>query len=263
MTTAGSETGPDGTLVVSEIAAEVSTTSAGRTAKPDATEVDAAGHQAAAVVTSDVSGAERYQMQMSHIHNRLVFAGDFMHTAARYESEGDSNRSTALVESALLQVRKALEGIAAASFVNDSRKYEARLQRLPRMPGAKGVMKASGERNPDFFPEPINPSDSYLTLEKWHKAWKFCGEHLHLPRKVVSDQQPIGALEIDPEKIWAMINDIGALIGHHMFRLHNEEAVYECMVTLDGVVHCSIHHTVSGPFRLTNDEPLVHHGRVR
>ena len=238
--------------------------SAGRTAKPDATEVDAAGHQAAVVMTFDISGAERYQMQMSHIHNRLVFAGDCMHTAVRYESEGDSNRSTAFAESALLQLRKALEGIAAASFVNDSRKYEARLQKLPRMPGAKGVMEASGERNPDFFPEPINPpTGSYLTIEKWYEAWKLCSEHLHLPREVVSEQRSIGALKIDLEDIWAIINDIGALIGHHKFRLHNEEAVYECRVTLDGVVHCSIHHTESGPFRLTNGERLVHYGRFR
>ena len=263
MTTAGSGTRPDGTVVGSETAAEVSMASAGRTAKPDVTEVDAAGHQAAAVMTFDISGAERYQMQMSHIHNRLVVAGDFTRTAARYESEGDSNRSTAFAESALLQLRKALEGVAAASFVNDSRKYEARLQRLPRMPGAKGVLEASEERNPDFFPVPISPSGSYLTLEKWYEAWKFCVKHLHLPRKVVSEQQPIGALKIDPERIWALIDDISALIVHHTFRLIDEKAVYECRVTLDGVVQCSIHHTETGPFRLTNNEPLVHHGRFR
>ena len=119
--------------------------------------------------------------------------------ASTYLLDFGSSQSLPTLESAILQVRKALEAIALASIAPNRNAYEEFRSRAEEQKDytkdyhAGKIFRVLGKINPDFYPVPLTgptkmpdgmlffgrKHDGYLTKKRFESFYDQLGKHLH------------------------------------------------------------------------------------
>ena len=179
------------------------------------------------------------------------------------DREDHPNRDISLLppimkaETKALHIRTVIECIALASLVANKSLFEQESDKFKEFWKAKLIFRDIEEKNPDFYPKPIEPihmtdiddigrnirfiEDGYMTRDKCIEVYDKCCEILHPQNPFADDQNRDyeGFLNQVPD--W--INLIRQLLNYHVFRLVGSNDFY--------VVH--MHDEVMG------DYPFMYH----
>jgi hypothetical protein len=133
-----------------------------------------------------------YTSQLTETTLRLIAAKRFLDAFAK---SGEAPE----IESAVLQLRKALETMAFAAIAPDKKRYETFRATALKAPDftkdfhAAKIFTALAHVNPDFYPRPLTPAEKrpdgtwhfgqrqggFLSKKRFEAAYDRLGKHLH------------------------------------------------------------------------------------
>ena len=183
-------------------------------------------------VVSMQADIDRYLRVMYNIKWRTEIMGYMVR-------EDHPNRDISLlplfmkVETIALHIRTVIEFIALASLVANKPLFEQESDKFKKFWKAKLIFRDIEEKNPDFYPKPIEPihmtgiddigrhirfiEDGYITRDICIEVYDKCGDMLHAQNPFADDQNRDyeGFLNQVPD--W--INLIVKLLNYHVVRL--------------------------------------------
>lgn len=159
--------------------------------------------------------------------------------ASTYLSEHAQSKSLPMLESGILQVRKALEAIAFASIAPNRQAYESFRSRAEEQKDytkdyhAGKVFRVLGKINPDFYPVPLTgptrmpdgtiffgrKHDGYLTKRRFESFYDQLGKHLHAHNPWGTNKN----LQNLAVELPAVINEASALLDLHATFIRTQE----------------------------------------
>lgn len=159
--------------------------------------------------------------------------------ASTYLLDFGSSQSLPTIESAILQVRKALEAIALASIAPNRSAYEELRSRAEEQKDytkdyhAGKIFRVLGKINPDFYPVPLTgptkmpdgllffgrKHDGYLTKKRFESFYDQLGKHLHAHNPWGTNKN-LQNLAID---LPAVINEASSLLDLHATFIRTQE----------------------------------------
>jgi hypothetical protein len=190
-------------------------------------------------VVSMQADIDRYRRVMYDIKWRTEIIG-YM------DREDHPNRDISLlplymkVETIALHIRTVIECIALASLVANKSLFEQESDKFKEFWRAKLIFRDIEEKNPDFYPKPIEPihiadiddigrnirfiEDGYMTRDMCLEVYQKCCDFLHAQNPFADDQNRDyeGFLNQVPD--W--INLIRQLLNYHVFRLVGSNDFY-------------------------------------
>lgn len=144
------------------------------------------------------------------------------------------------IETVALQIRRIIESLALASLVANEPLYKEEAERIKKFWKMQPIFKYIEERNPDFYPKPIEQfqgryernieskikfvEEGFMTRDMCVDVYKECSKILHPQNPFAEDENS------DYEQFYSQvpdwINQIVQLLNCHVFRLVGSNDFY-------------------------------------